>query len=837
MHTHKHMAASPPNSTPDHINGLRGGGGGGGEDDDDLVHRRDSNTTTNGDDDGHAENGPRKRRRIPVACSWCRARKSRCDGQRPKCGSCEAQDIECIYAQNPPTANATVPKVFLDLVEARLSAVERDLRVLKGKNSQTGLLTPAHMPFRDENNQSPTAQTGPGIEVSVAADDDDDASSVYSPDVTDGIGSIEFAAEEDSAAYFGPTSNIAFTRVIRRAISTVIKDPQRTGPLSPCPDDDLQKHRPPLAVSRPPSPPSHARKVSWTGRRSSPETFHIPPEEETTRLIRRYFSDTGLLFPYIHEETFWKTYLSARACRFRGVKKSWLGLLNMVMAMAMSTDMDAGMNAAERAVHGDVFLGRAKALCVGQMMTSASVETVQVMLLMTQYLQSTQRSIRTWTVHGLAVKAALQLGLHSEEALRRHAPLERETRIRTWYACIILDRTLCMTFGRPPAIPESYVRTPLPAHYMEFSSQNKAVPCSWSTEEVSTAFFNVTISLHQIMCKVIDMLYAHNIGCSTPTPLADTASVILQTEQQLVSWRSSLPASLKLVNADELAADSGVLSLQKKLRVILTLRYHNLRILAHRPILDRYLELLQGSVLDPHEASVLWQISHRSKSSCFQSAEVIVNVVSTTTHSSAEHRNLLGAWWFTLYYTFNAALTLVAIMISEDVNPLDLDNQMPLPRNGSASVTHKQKTVLNQAIECLPLIDHRNPVIEKCTKFTSALRHCAQGFPRPRQLHHNNMLQISAQTLPAGSRRHSMFEVPPSTSTMNSSGGMAIGNHHMPAGLSIPASAAMLPPPAGAASFLPPEFDFSDMSLDLTDMMGYTEPGFIDNMPTSDLVW
>ena len=77
--------------------------------------------------------------------------------------------------------------------------------MLKGKNLPTGLLTPANMQHRDEAAQSPTTQTRPSIEVSLAAEEDDvdDTSSVYSPDVTDGIGSIEFAAEEDSAAYFG----------------------------------------------------------------------------------------------------------------------------------------------------------------------------------------------------------------------------------------------------------------------------------------------------------------------------------------------------------------------------------------------------------------------------------------------------------------------------------------------------------------------------------------------------------------------------------------------------------------------------------------------------------
>lgn len=60
--------------------------------------------------------------------------------------------------------------------------------------------------------------------------------------------------------------------------------------------------------------------------------------------------------------------------------------------------------------------------------------------MMGQYLQGTQKSIQTWTIHGLAVKAALQLGLHSTEASKRLSPIERETRKRLWYGCVILDR-------------------------------------------------------------------------------------------------------------------------------------------------------------------------------------------------------------------------------------------------------------------------------------------------------------------------------------------------------------------------------------------------------------
>lgn len=88
-------------------------------------------------------------------------------------------------------------------------------------------------------------------------------------------------------------------------------------------------------------------------------------------------------------------------------------------------------------------------------------------------------SLQTWTTHGLAVKAALSIGLHAKDASKRFSPLEQEIRKRTWFGCVVLDRlvhpfalwvallttdrSLCMTFGRPSTIPEDYVRLPLPA--------------------------------------------------------------------------------------------------------------------------------------------------------------------------------------------------------------------------------------------------------------------------------------------------------------------------------------------------------------------------------------
>lgn len=59
---------------------------------------------------------------------------------------------------------------------------------------------------------------------------------------------------------------------------------------------------------------------------------------------------------------------------------------------------------------------------------------------MAQYRQGTQRSDQAWNLHGLAVRAAIQLGLHSRADSSGFGPVEAEIRKRTWFGCMILDR-------------------------------------------------------------------------------------------------------------------------------------------------------------------------------------------------------------------------------------------------------------------------------------------------------------------------------------------------------------------------------------------------------------
>lgn len=64
---------------------------------------------------------------------------------------------------------------------------------------------------------------------------------------------------------------------------------------------------------------------------------------------------------------------------------------------------------------------------------------VQLLLLMEVYLEGTTSSSLAWTLHGLAVKGAYQLGLHVMGS-KSTSQIDQEVHRRLWYWCVINDR-------------------------------------------------------------------------------------------------------------------------------------------------------------------------------------------------------------------------------------------------------------------------------------------------------------------------------------------------------------------------------------------------------------
>jgi hypothetical protein len=80
-----------------------------------------------------------------------------------------------------------------------------------------------------------------------------------------------------------------------------------------------------------------ARLMTWTARHATRHLFALPSESRTERLIEQYFSETGELFPILHKSEFLDDWARTKEIGSIMMRRTWLGVLNMVLAVANIT--------------------------------------------------------------------------------------------------------------------------------------------------------------------------------------------------------------------------------------------------------------------------------------------------------------------------------------------------------------------------------------------------------------------------------------------------------------------------------------------------------------------
>lgn len=162
--------------------------------------------------------------------------------------------------------------------------------------------------------------------------------------------------------------------------------------------------------------------------------------------------------------------------------------------------------------------------------------------------------------------------------------------------------------------------------------------------------------LYKHLFNVIDQLYGQNLGCESPLSVAESVSRILSLGQDLVLWENALPSALQVVDLTAIrGADEptpGGPQSHLKFQIILSLRYYHLQTILHRPILAKYLKACVNSTMDNSaDERLLQQIGFNSVQVCSEAARNIIDIIHEVLHSKRWHTSLLGAWWFSLYYS------------------------------------------------------------------------------------------------------------------------------------------------------------------------------------------
>ena len=91
--------------------------------------------------------------------------------------------------------------------------------------------------------------------------------------------------------------------------------------------------------------------------------------------------------------------------------------------------------------NANVYFERAIGLLRLDLLGSRSFHLVQALLLMGQYLQSTNTPHQCWVLVGLAIRIAQDLGLDLPQTSRRlEIHRDQEMARRIWHGCIMMDR-------------------------------------------------------------------------------------------------------------------------------------------------------------------------------------------------------------------------------------------------------------------------------------------------------------------------------------------------------------------------------------------------------------
>ncbi|KAK3896407.1 hypothetical protein C8A05DRAFT_20609, partial [Staphylotrichum tortipilum] len=206
--------------------------------------------------------------------------------------------------------------------------------------------------------------------------------------------------EPQLTEHLGPSSNVALLRTIVRAVGQPVNNPSDNGrAASSLPSMDVQAAAPAResnsAFLR---RPAITEPIRGRQQRRPVEPFALPPQDEADDLLRQYFATVNLMVPCIHEDSFRAMYRRARSVGFRAVRRSWLGVLNMVFAIATNVQTPISPSL-ERATRSDMYFERAVELARPEILGRLSLELVQLFLLVEIYLQGTTYSSLAWTFH------------------------------------------------------------------------------------------------------------------------------------------------------------------------------------------------------------------------------------------------------------------------------------------------------------------------------------------------------------------------------------------------------------------------------------------------------
>ncbi|KAJ4986823.1 fungal specific transcription factor domain-containing protein [Stagonosporopsis vannaccii] len=588
-----------------------------------------------------------KRRKIALACESCRARKARCDGEKPACKGCSTRSLRCIYKVS--AADAAHTNEYVESLLGHVAQLEQELKDVRAPvatASFTSLAVPtATSPCRTREDQRGSARSYLLSENSPVDAMGGDVGQAGSPSARD--------------KFYGSSSASSFTRQVYNDILR-----KEAAPTSPLPSTSLA---PRVFAS------AHLAAQPYI----EPENFTLLPRHLADHLMSLYWKRVHTLYPFLHQAVFTEAYEdlwkpSKHHCPHAARNRPGLGLgagpdsgpssivfhcaLNAALALGMQFSTQLNMEERERLSF--VCMEKSKKLLHLDLFDEGSISLVQTLLLLTQYFQSTVAPSKCWTSMGVACRLAQGLGLHVESTEQKLDDAERELRKRVWHGCVTMDIVVSMALGRPAMLVSDSRRSlPEPADEHDWITVQDLEAGKVST----VAFFAESVKLCRILGRILSSIYKPNENKPNNRDAYGRDShfdVLVQIDHELLEFSRCLPPHLSMAHTGSLGElePTGIFRRQSN---VLHVRFLHARIQLYRPAFFRY--CYNHSMVTEFQPSVLEAPSSVAESFAFHSALVCVRIaielISKIRQCSGTEAT--GAWWYNMFYTRMAAMIIL----------------------------------------------------------------------------------------------------------------------------------------------------------------------------------
>ncbi|KAJ6126889.1 hypothetical protein N7523_002501 [Penicillium sp. IBT 18751x] len=340
-----------------------------------------------------------------AACSRCRTAKIKCDGKLPACSACEKVGKASTCSGASDEFAKGKERSYVASLEGYCEKLEKKISQLRVR--QTSLSAEGNGVARE------TSITSIGSDGSLGPAHRREVS-----DIDDLVGDFGFlSVNATSRDFHGITSKTTFANLLL-SVATVGDPPQRT----------------PNA---------------------------LPARHEATPLLQIYFDNVFIQLPFFVETSFWTSVDAVYQSGGRFAKPFDHWMLRMVLAVASASVSSQNNDKAHKRALALV----SEALAFAEdVLRPGSITCIQAILLLAQYALVDPSRFRSWHLVGMAVRVAVDLGLHQDPPAEVLSNMDRlDLRRRVFHCLYSMDRGMSTALQRTFTFSDDSVNVAMPS--------------------------------------------------------------------------------------------------------------------------------------------------------------------------------------------------------------------------------------------------------------------------------------------------------------------------------------------------------------------------------------